>query len=123
MARWIFGGLIAVVLVGGLAASGFYRYVMTHANEPESYSARIYERAMKDKLFAFCTDTAQRSLEIGEVNTQAQVDSACKCFSNDMFEKLRNVPPDELDAMLQKTETSKSAENIAKKCGYQAGLN
>lgn len=40
-----------------------------------------------------------------------------------MFEKPRDVPPDDLDAVFKAKETTTSAQNIFERCGYAAGLN
>jgi len=53
----------------------------------------------------------------------AQFEASCKCFSEDMFEKFRYVPPGDLDVMAEQKETQQSAQAIFTKCANQAGVD
>ena len=123
MLKWIFLSiiLIIVLVVGGLY--GFGRYVLDHANEEDSFSSQVYEQTIEGKLLVRCREIVKETTTPDDENTPAQYEATCKCFANDVFEKFRDVPPDELDALIEKDETNKSVENIIKKCGYAAGLN
>ncbi|HEV8391101.1 MAG TPA: hypothetical protein VGQ35_14720 [Dongiaceae bacterium] len=123
MFKWIFLGIVVaiVVVIGGLF--GFGRYVLQHANEPDSFSSKVYEQTVEAKMLTFCKQSVRANIAPDETNTQEQYDATCACFANDMFEKIRDVPPDELDAMIDEEETKESAQNIMMKCAYQSGLN
>jgi hypothetical protein len=58
-----------------------------------------------------------------EANTEAQFDAACQCFTDAMFEKFRNVPPGQLEALTKREETQWNAAAIFKSCATQSGLN
>jgi len=123
MLKWIFIIFVAVVVivVGGLYGLG--SFVLHHATDEDSFSAGIYEKTMESRLQGFCNDFIKQNVVPDEENTEAQFKATCKCFANDMFEKIRDVPPGELEEFLQKKESDKSAQNIFKKCAYQSGLN
>src|SRR5262245_24428878 len=122
MGKWLAIIIIGIaLLIGGLY--GFGKYIMQHATEEGSFSAGVYEKTMEGRLLTFCNKLVKQYAMPDETNTEAQYKSACNCFANDMFEKFRGVPPEELEDFLNKKETQKSAENIFKKCGYQSGLN
>lgn len=123
MFKWILLGIIVavVLVVGGLF--GFGRYVLQHANEQDSFSSKVYEQTVEGKILAGCKQSVRENIVPDEASTQAQYDATCKCFANDLFEKIRDVPPGELDAMIDEEETKESARNIMKKCANQSGLN
>lgn len=102
---------------------GFGIFVLHHATDEGSFSAGIYEKTMETRLQGFCNDFVKHNAVPDEENTEAQFKATCKCFANDMFEKIRDVPPGELEEFLQTNESNKSAQNFFKKCAYQSGLN
>ena len=122
MGKWLAIIIIGIALIIG-ALYGFGKYIMNHATEEGSFSAGVYEKTMETRLLTLCNKFVKENAVPDETNTEAQYKTACKCFANDMFEKIRDVPPEELEDFLNKKETEKSAENIFKKCGYQSGLN
>jgi hypothetical protein len=119
MVKWV---IVAVVIeVAGLL--GLYKYSLDHATEEGSFSAKVYERTIERELLSVCNSMAKQIRPPDDENTQAQYEATCKCVANDMFGKVRTVPPDELESHLQKDTTRTSMRNIVKKCGYAAGLN
>ena len=119
MTKWLI--LAVVIVVAGLW--GLRKYSLDHVAEEGSFSAKIYERTIERQLLAACNALAKEKQPADDVNTPAQYEAACKCFANDMFEKVRSVPPDELESHFEKEATKASMQNIVKKCGYAAGLN
>lgn len=119
MLKWV---LLAVVIVAA-GLFGLRKYTLDHATEEGSIPARIYDKRIEKELSEMCEASVKNIQARYEETTPAQFAAACRCFVNDMSEKLNDVPPDELHAFLQKDATMKSAQNIIKKCGYAAGLN
>lgn len=119
MLRWYLGGLAVLMVVIGV---GVYRYVMTHPAEPGTFVGRMYEKAVKKKLSTHCGEAMAR-LASQEGNTPAQLDAACGCFADGMFERLRDVPPGQLDRVAEEEATARAAEAIFNRCVNQAGLN
>jgi len=78
---------------------------------------------VKAKLSRLCTRNMKRFLESDETDTEDQLNVACKCFTDDMFEQFRDVPPGDLDTTAEQSETQRHAEAIFKKCINQSGLN
>ena len=117
--KWIV--LVVVIVLAGLW--GLRKYSLDHATEEGSISNRIYNKKIEAALLDICHATVKKIQPLDNETTPAQYASTCKCFANDMSEKLRNVPPDEMHAYLEKDTTKKSAQSIIKKCGYAAGLN
>ena len=119
MLKWL---VLAVVIVAA-GLFGLRKYSLDHATEEGSFPARIYDKRIEKELLEACNATVKKIQPRYEETTPAQFAATCRCFVNDMSEKLNDVPPDELHAFLQKDATMKSAQNIIKKCGYAAGLN
>jgi hypothetical protein len=115
-------GLAAIlVVVAGLY--GAVRYTQLHATEPDSFSSKVYQRALETKLLDRCRALVNQHTSLDDVNTPQQYDAMCKCYASDIFARFRNVPPDELDAAMQKEENTTSALSIITKCIHQSGLN
>ena len=119
MGKWI--ALVVVIVVAGLW--GLRKYTLDHATEEGSFSAGVYDKRIEKDPSEICNATVKKLKPQYEETTPAQFASTCKCFVNDMSEKLNDVPPAELQAFLQKDATMTSAQSIIKKCGYAAGLN
>lgn len=119
MLKWV---VLAVVIVAA-GLFGLRKYTLDHATEEGSFPARIYDKRIEKELSEACNATVKKLQRQFEETTPAQFAATCKCFVNDMSEKLNDVAPDELRAFLQKDTTMKSAQNILKKCGYAAGVN
>jgi hypothetical protein len=118
--RWYLGGLLVLMIVIGYAV---YHYVMTKPAEPGTFIGRMYEQAVKKKLSSHCRDAIARVAGSDEANTEAQIEGACTCFTDQMFERFRDVPPGQLDTVAEEEETARAAESIFNKCVNQAGLN
>lgn len=119
MGKWI---VLAVVIVGA-GLWGLRKYTLDHATEEDSFAGRIYDKRIEKELSETCSAAVKKMQAQDEETTPAQFAATCRCFVDDMSEKLNDVPPGELKAFLQKEETMKSAQSIIKKCGYAAGLN
>jgi hypothetical protein len=122
MLRWYFASLVFLLVVSPGIGFGVYRYVMTHPAEPATLAGRVYERTVKKKLLAHCGEAVE-PYGRSDMNTQAQLDAACQCFTNAMFEKFRDVPPGALDATAEQEDTKRAAVTIFKTCASQSGLN
>ena len=123
MLRWYLASVIFLLIVSPGIGYGVYRYVMDHPAEPGSIIGRVYEKSVKGKLSTLCIKSLQDYMRTSGSGTQAQSDAACACFVDDMFLKLRDVPPGQLDTTAQQESTRHTAEMIIKKCAYQTGLN
>ena len=119
MLKWL---ALAVVIVGA-GLIGLYKYSLDHATEEGSYSAKVYERTIERQLLEACTALIKEVRPPDDQNTPAQYAATCKCVANDMFEKVRTVPPDELESHFETEATKSSMQSIVKKCGNAAGLN
>lgn len=119
MLKWLV--LAIVIVVAGLY--GLRKYSLDRATEEGSFSAKLYERRIEGELLTVCNSMAKGSRPPEDESTPAQYEATCRCFANDMFEKIRTVPPDELESHFEKDATKASMKNIVKKCGYAAGLN
>jgi|RhiMethySRZTD1v2_1073278.scaffolds.fasta_scaffold1738096_2 hypothetical protein len=119
MLKWLI--LAIVIIAAGLY--GLRKYALDHATEDGSFSNRIYDKGIEKDLLEMCHGEVKKLQRHYEETTPAQFESACKCFANDMSEKLKAVPPGEMHAFLDSEANRKSAQNIIKKCGYAAGLN
>jgi len=123
MLRWYLASVVFLLIVSPGIGYGVYRYVMDHPAQPGSMIGRVYEKSVKSKLSILCSRTLGDYLKSGGTGTQAQSDATCACFVDDMFLKLRDVPPGQLDSVAQQADTRRTAEMIIKKCAYQTGLN
>jgi hypothetical protein len=119
MLKWVV--LAIVIVVAGLV--GLRKYSLDHATEEGSFSAKLYERRIEGQLLDHCRALIKEHPRENGENTPQQNEAFCKCFANDMFDRLREVPPDELQAHLEKAATKTSMQDIIKKCGYAAGLD
>ncbi|MBA4097055.1 MAG: hypothetical protein C0484_09855 [Rhodospirillum sp.] len=119
MLKWL---VLAIVIIGaGLV--GLYKYSLDHATEEGSFSAKVYERTIEKQLLTACNALVKEVRPPDDENTPAQYAATCECVANEMFEKVRTVPPDELESYFEKDATKTSLQNIIEKCGYAAGLN
>jgi hypothetical protein len=123
MLRWYLAGLVFLLVVSPAIGFGVHRYVMTHPAEPGTFAGRVYEKTVKTKLSRLCHKNMKQLVSPDEANAEQRLDSACKCFSDDMFEQFRHVPPGDLDAMADQKETKQNAQAIFRKCINQSGLN
>jgi hypothetical protein len=123
MLRWYFASLVFLLVISPGIGFGVYHYVMTHPAEPGTLAGRVYEKTVKGTLSRLCRKNMEEYLKSDEANADSQLDAACKCFTDEMFEKFRNVPPGDLSALTEQDATQRSAEVIFKKCGNQSGLN
>ena len=117
--KWL---LLAVVVVAAVLF-GFGKYVADHATDEGSFFSEGYGPALEASLLKDCNANVSKLRRPGSKNTPAQYASTCKCFANDMSEKLRTVPPRELQAYFEKDATKTSMQRIMKKCGQAAGLD
>ena len=123
MLRWYLASLVFLLVVSPAVGFGVYRYVMTHPAEPGTLAGRVYEKTVKAKLSRLCLKNMKPFAEAGDSNLEDQLEASCKCFTDDMFEKFRYVPPGDLDAMAEQKETQQSAQAIFTKCANQSGVN
>ena len=117
MMKWLVLAIVVAAVLFGLR-----KYSMDDATDEDSFAAGIYGKRIEKDLLEICNATIMRD-QTGDETTPAQYASTCKCFADDMTEKLRAVPPDEMQAHLQKNATRKNVQTIVKKCGYAAGLH
>lgn len=122
MLRWYLASLVFLLVVSPAIGFGAYRYVMTHPAEPGTLAGRVYERTVKAKLSRLCMKNMRPFVKAEEANAEEQLVAACTCFKDDMFEKFRDVPPGDLDAMAEQKETQQSARAIFAKCANQSGV-
>jgi hypothetical protein len=123
MLRWYLASLVFLLVISPAVGFGVYHYVMTHPAEPGTLAGRVYERTVKAKLSRLCLKNMRPFVKADEANAEEQLAAACKCFTEDMFEKFRYVPPGDLDAMAERKETQQSAQAIFTKCANQAGVS
>jgi hypothetical protein len=122
MLRWYLAGLVFLLVVSPAVGFGVYRYVMTHPAEPGTLAGRVYEKTVKAKLSRLCMKNMRPFVKADEANTEEPLEAACRCFTDDMFEKFRYVPPGDLDALAEQKETQQSAQAIFTKCAQQPGV-
>jgi hypothetical protein len=123
MLRWYLASLVFLLVVSPAIGFGVYHYVMTHPAEPGTLSGRVYEKTVKAKLSRLCMKNMRPFVKADEASLEAQLEASCKCFTDDMFEKFRYVPPGDLDAMADQKETQQSAQAIFTKCANQSGVS
>ena len=122
MLRWYLAGLVFLLVVSPAVGFGVYRYVMTHPAEPGTLAGRVYEKTVKAKLSRLCMKNMRPFVKADETNAEEPLETACRCFTDDMFEKFRYVPPGDLDALAEQKETQQSAQAIFTKCAQQSGV-
>ena len=122
MRRWIIGILAALLIVGIAVVFGAYRYVTMNINKEGTGAAAAYEVYVKEILATYCAGYYERFPPSGEMNSDAQFAKACECFSDDMFEKFRDLPSDQVNGFVDRPETQKKMQVIMAKCGNQHGL-
>lgn len=123
MLKWILGLLLVIALLGGGTAMWLYYYVKQNANVEGTSAAATYERMTEKRLRESCASFLEQFRTVDEINSDAQYKSMCDCFADSMFEKLRDVPPDELDAYVLKADVNTRSKAILEKCANQVGLN
>jgi hypothetical protein len=123
MLRWYLASLVFLLVVSPAVGFGVYHYVMTHPAEPGTLAGRVYEKTVKAKLSRLCLKNMKPFMKSDDSSLEAQLEASCKCFTDDMFEKFRYVPPGDLDAMAEQKETQQSAQAIFTKCANQSGVN
>jgi hypothetical protein len=123
MLRWYLASLVFLLVVSPAIGFGVYRYVMTHPAEPGTLAGRVYEKTVKAKLSRLCMKNMRPFVKAGNASLEEQLEASCKCFTDDMFEKFRYVPPGDLDAMAEQKETQHSAQAIFTRCANQSGVS
>ncbi|HJT15270.1 MAG TPA: hypothetical protein VJ790_21785 [Dongiaceae bacterium] len=123
MLRWYLAGLVFLLVVSPAIAFGVHHYVMTHPAEPGTFAGRVYEKTVKAKLSRLCMKNMRPFVKADEATLEGQLETACKCFTDDMFEKFRHVAPGDLDAMAGQKETQASAQAIFTRCANQSGVS
>src|SRR5262245_37235996 len=123
MLRWYLASLVFLLVVSPAIGFGVYHYVMTHPAEPGTLAGRVYEKTVKAKLSRLCMKNMRQFAKGDDASSEAQLEASCTCFTDDMFEKFRYVPPGDLDDMAEQKETQQSAQAIFTKCANQAGVN
>ena len=123
MLRWYLASLVFLLVISPAIGFGVYHYVMTHPAEPGTLAGRVYEKTVKAKLSRLCLKNMRSFAKADETTSEAQLEASCECFTDDMFEKFRYVPPGNLDAMAEQKETQQSAQAIFTKCANQAGVD
>lgn len=123
MLKWILGLLVVLCLLGGGTAMWLYYYVKQNANVEGTSAAAAYEKVTKRRLRENCSALLEQIRSSDAINSDAQYKSLCECYSDKMFEKLRDVPPDELDAYVLKAEVNAISNRIFERCANEIGLN
>ena len=124
MLRWYLASLVFLLVISPAVGFGVYHYVMTHPAEPGTLAGRVYEKTVKAKLSRLCLKNMRPFVKADdEVTEERQLEASCKCFTDDMFEKFRDVPPGDLDALAGQKETQQSAQAIFRKCANQSGVS
>ena len=123
MLRWYLASLVFLLVVSPAIGFGVYHYVMTHSAEPGTLAGRVYEKTVKAKLSRLCMKNMRPFVKADDATFEEQLEASCKCFTDDMFENFRHVPPGDLDAMAEQKETQQSAQAIFRKCANQAGVS
>jgi hypothetical protein len=123
MLRWYLASLVFLLVVSPAIGFGVYRYVMTHPAEPGTFAGRIYEKTVKAKLARLCMKNMRPFVKADDASLEQQLEASCKCFTDDMFEKFRYVPPGDLDALAEQKETQQSAQAIFTRCANQSGVS
>ena len=122
MLRWYLASLVFLLVISPAVGFGVYHYVMTHPAEPGTLAGRVYEKTVKAKLSRLCMKNMRPFVKADEASLEKQLGASCKCFTDDMFEKFRDVPPGDLDAMAGQKETQQSAQAIFTNCANQSGV-
>jgi hypothetical protein len=123
MLRWYLASLVFLLVVSPAVGFGVYRYVMTQPAEPGTLAGRVYEKSVKAKLSHLCAKRMKQYATSDEASMEERLTAACECFTDEMFEDFRHVPPGDLDAMAEQEDIRRSAEAIFNKCVNQSGLN
>lgn len=124
MLRWYLASLVFLLVISPAIGFGVYHYVMTHPAEPGTLAGRVYEKTVKAKLSRLCLKNMRPFVKADDDRMEErQLEASCKCFTDDMFEKFRHVPPGDLDAIAGQKETQDSAQAIFKKCANQSGVS
>ena len=123
MLRWYLASLVFLLVVSPAIGFGVYHYVMTHPAEPGTLAGRVYEKTVKAKLSRLCAANMRPFVTADDTALEEQLEASCKCFTDDMFEKFRYVPPGDLDAMAEQKETQQSAQAIFIRCANQSGVS
>jgi hypothetical protein len=123
MLRWYLASLVFLLVVSPAIGFGVYHYVMTHPAEPGTLAGRVYEKTVKAKLSRLCMANMRPFVKADDATLEEQLEASCRCFTDDMFEKFRYVPPGDLDALAEQKETQQSAQAIFTRCANQAGVS
>jgi hypothetical protein len=78
---------------------------------------------VKAKLSRLCMKNMRPFVKADGTELEEQLEASCNCFTDDMFEKFRHVPPGDLDAMAGEKETQQSAQAIFTRCANQSGAS
>jgi hypothetical protein len=123
MLRWYLASLVFLLVVSPAVGFGVHHYVMTHPAEPGTLAGRVYEKTVKAKLSRLCMKNMRPFVKVADTELEDQLEASCKCFTEDMFEKFRHVPPGDLDAMAEQKETQQNAQAIFTRCANQSGVS
>lgn len=123
MLRWYLAGLVFLLVVSPAIGFGVYHYVMTHPAEPGTLSGRVYEKTVKAKLSRLCLKNMRPFVKADAATLEQRLEASCKCFTDDMFEKFRHVPPGDLNDLAERKETQQSAQAIFTRCANQSGVS
>ena len=123
MLRWYLASLVFLLVVSPAIGFGVYHYVMTHPAEPGTLAGRVYEKTVKAKLSRLCLKNMRPFVKADDTTLEQKLAASCKCFTDDMFEKFRYVPPGDLDAMAEQKETQDSAQAIFTRCANQGSVS
>lgn len=123
MLKWIFAGLMVLGLLAGVVAFGLYDNVKQNSTVEGTRAAAAYERVTEKFLQKSCSSYLEQFRSRDRINSDSQYRAMCNCFADTMFEKMRDVPPDELEAHMRKDATNEKSRVILEKCANQVGLN
>jgi hypothetical protein len=123
MLKWIFAGLVGLVLFAGVVAFGLYDSVKQNATVEGTRAAEAYERVTERFLQDSCSSFLEKFRPRDQINSDTQYQAMCNCFADKMFEKMRDVPPEELEAHMRKDETNEKSRVILETCANQVGLD
>lgn len=123
MLRWYLASLVFLLVISPAIGFGVYHYVMTHPAEPGTLSGRVYEKTVKAKLSRLCLKNMRPFVKADAATLEQRLEASCKCFTDDMFEKFRHVPPGDLNDLAERKETQQSAQAIFTRCANQSGVS
>lgn len=94
-----------------------------NASDEVELTPAAYEMAWKGTLKAYCGQFQAAYGPYEHINSKKQVDAACDCFADNMFEAHRDVRPERVDEFIKQLDIKPKAKAVYRKCGQSAGLN